>query len=254
DGNQNIVYSNTIGETILAVFHDVTSGNNWITFNKFDSSARVILHAEPSAVTGYDETKADLLNLVSGNYQYLSDSSGLIDTYIYGASTTATSSSAGDVTGYLKDVKLQKGETGTAILQSEQQYFSQTGASTIYPIATRSVYRNTDGTGAETTSYSYTWFTGTTQMQSMTVTKPLISTSQNGPGGTANDTESTYFDTYGRPIWHKEGDGFLNYTEYDQNTGAVTKTIIDVDTTRTSDFSNLPTGWSTPSGGDLHLI
>src|SRR5262249_26031953 len=92
------------------------------------------------------------------------------------------------------------------------------------------------------------------QMQSMTVTKPLISTSQNGPGGTANDTESTYFDTYGRPIWHKEGDGFLNYTEYDQNTGAVTKTIIDVDTTRTSDFSNLPTGWSTPSGGDLHLI
>jgi YD repeat-containing protein len=37
-------------------------------------------------------------------------------------------------------------------------------------------------------------------------------------------------------------------------TGAVTKTIDDVDTTRTTDFTNLPTGWTTPSGGGLHLI
>ena len=33
----------------------------------------------------------------------------------------------------------------------------------------------------------------------------------------------------------------------------VTKVIRDVDTTQTSTFSNLPTGWSTPSGGGLHL-
>src|SRR5439155_9614164 len=110
------------------------------------------------------------------NYQSLADNTGLIVDYVYGSSTTATSSSAGNVLGYLQDVKIQKGELGTAIEQSNQQYFSQTGASTIYPVATQTVYRNTDGTGGETTSLSYTWFTGTTQMQSLTVTKPVIST------------------------------------------------------------------------------
>ena len=32
------------------------------------------------------------------------------------------------------------------------------------------------------------------------------------------------------------------------------KTIDDVDTTQTGDFTGLPSGWSTPSGGGLHLI
>src|SRR5207244_13659614 len=61
-------------------------------------------------------------------------------------------------------------------------------------------------------------------------------------------------DTVGRPIWVKDGDGFLHYIEYDSATGAVTKTIADVDTTKTSDFANLPAGWATPAGGGLHLI
>ena len=86
----------------------------------------------------------------------------------------------------------------------------------------------------------------------MTTTLPTISTSQNGPNSA--DSSVTYFDAYGRPIWTKDADGFINYTEYDQATGAVTKMITDVDTTQTGDFSNLPSGWSTPSGGGLHLI
>src|SRR5205823_2686913 len=68
------------------------------------------------------------------------------------------------------------------------------------------------------------------------------------------DQEAVYNDTYGRPIWRKDADGYLTYTAYDQPTGAVVKTITDVDTTHTSDFQNLPSGWSTPSGGGLHLI
>ena len=50
------------------------------------------------------------------------------------------------------------------------------------PEATYTVYRNDDGTGAETTSYAYTWYTGTVQMESMTTTLPVISAAQNGPG------------------------------------------------------------------------
>jgi len=42
-------------------------------------------------------------------------------------------------------------------------------------------------------------------------------------------------------------------TPYEQATGAVIETIMDVNMTQTSAFANLPTGWTTPSGGGLHL-
>src|SRR5262249_35087985 len=133
------------------------------------------------------------------------------------------------------------------------QYFAHTaGSVTVNPVATRTVYRNTDGTGAETTSFAYTWFSSSAQVQSVTATLPVISSTQNGPG--TADTATVVDDSYGRPIWSKDGDGFINYTAYDPATGAVVKTITDVDTSRTGDFTGLPSGWSTPSGGGLHLV
>jgi hypothetical protein len=58
----------------------------------------------------------------------------------------------------------------------------------------------------------------------------------------------------GRVTWHRNGDGFIDYTAYDPGTGAVVKQITDVNTADTADFSGLPTGWSTPTGGGLELI
>src|SRR5262249_57801648 len=99
-----------------------------------------------------------------------------------------------------------------------------------------------NGTGAETTSYSYSWRTtptGTTaQIQAQTVSRPVVSAAQNGPG--TPDVETTVFDVYGRPTWHRDPDGFLTFTGYDQATGAVLKTITDVDTTRTYDLEDRP--------------
>src|SRR5436189_102414 len=82
---------------------------------------------QPPAIPRYEETRPDLLNNQAGNYQYLNDSTGLIENVSYGTSTTATSSTAGDVNGYEKQRSLQRGETGTAILQSSHQYYSRTG-------------------------------------------------------------------------------------------------------------------------------
>jgi RHS repeat-associated protein len=48
----------------------------------------------------------------------------------------------------------------------------------------------------------------------MTVTYPLIGTSQNGPG-TSADQETVVFDTVGRPIWTRDGRGILTYIGYD---------------------------------------
>jgi YD repeat-containing protein len=239
---------------MLAVYHDAGSGNNWDQFNKYDGQGRLILSPQPSAVNGYNDSYSDLLHYVSGSgYQYLNNNSGLISVIDYGSSTTATASTAGDVTGYQKDDKIEQGQNGTAIKLDSQQYFLQSaGSTTIYPLANSTQYRNTDGTGAETTSYSYTFFAGTVQVQSLAVSLPVISSAQNGPG--TAEVSTTFNDNYGRPIWTKDADGFLTYTAYDQATGSVIKTISDVNTTDTGDFSNLPTGWTTPVGGGLELI
>src|SRR5262249_34927209 len=97
DGNQNIVYTNFAGEVMLAIYKDTTSGQQWLTFYKYDGAGRLILAAQLSAVTGYDEHQPDLLayNSSTNNYFYLADSTGLIETVSYYTSTTAGETTAG---------------------------------------------------------------------------------------------------------------------------------------------------------------
>ena len=260
DGNTNTVYTNYAGEVMLKDFYNSSDtansaiqGKHWITLNRFDSQGRLVETAEPSVVTGYSATYADLLNFVSGTSSYLSSSSGVIHLFDFGTSTTATSTTAGDVIGYAKDEKIQVGQSGTASLLWSRQYISHAaGGVTIYPQANSTVCRNTNGTGAETTSYAYTWYAGTNQIYSVAASAPIISSTQNGPGSA--DTTTVVLDAYGRPTWAKDADGFLHYTAYDNATGAVVTSIVDVDTTQTSLFTNLPSGWSTPTGGGLNLV
>jgi YD repeat-containing protein len=247
------VYSNFAAQVMLAALTDVSSGLSYLDYYQY-AAGQLVLHANPSAVTGYDDSRPDLLNNQSGNYQYLSDTTGLIDTVTYAGGTTASSGGPGDVLDYISQTAEQRGEPGTAVPQGGAQYLARTGGTgaTIYVGATDTVYRNSDGSGAEATSAALTWQGNTYQVASATVSLPVISAAQNGPG--TADTEKTIYDQFGRPIWFMDADGFIHYTEYDQATGAVTKSITDVDTTRTGDFSNLPAGWSTPAGGGLHLI
>ena len=253
DSTTNTVYTNALGQVMLKVYTDASS-SQWITYYRYDSQGRLILQANPSAVSGFSDTYADLVHYTSGNAQYLRDSDGLITTYTYASTTTATTSTAGDVAGYLKEVDITHGETGTAVPQESMTYIAHTDSSgnTVDQTATDTVYRNDNGTGGETTSYSYTYQSGTNQVASETTTLPTVTTAENGSNSA--DSTTTVFDQYGRPVWTKDQGGFINYTQYDTLTGAVTKTITDVDTTRTSDFTNLPTGWTTPSGGGLHHI
>jgi YD repeat-containing protein len=255
DGNSNVVYTNEAAQVMLFDYHDAGASSDWDKFYEYDSNANVILAASPSAVTGYNDSYADLLHYTSGSYAYLRSSSGLITTYDYASNTTATTLSPGNVADYLEDTKVQQGQSGSGILVSSQLYIahSSTGSPTVYPIASATVYRNTNGTGGETTSYSYTWGSLGNIPEVITVSKPLIGTSQNGPGGTANDVTTTYYDYRGRPTWVMDTDGFINYTQYDTLSGAVTETITDVNTSSPGCPSGLPSGWSTPSGGGLNL-
>ncbi len=257
DSSTNTVFTNAYGEVMLRDFHDSVSGSDWDYFTEFDSAGRPILTAQPSAVTGYSSTYSDLLHKTSGNYQYLSNSAGLLLLTAYYTSTTATGTSAGGVTGDIEESEVEQGQTGTAVETEAYQYYNYSATVsgttiTVDPVATDEVFSGTGGTGGRTTSYSYTWFSSSTVEQSETVTYPVVSSGQNGPG--TADTETTYFNTLALPIWKMDGDGFLTYLAYDQATSAVVKQIDDVNTADTGDFSNLPTGWTTPSGGGLELI
>jgi RHS repeat-associated protein len=65
---------------------------------------------------------------------------------------------------------------------------------------------------------------------------------------------TTYFDGYGNAQWIQDPDGFIQYFAYDLATGAQTTEIDDVNTVDTGEFTNLPSGWQTPSGGGLNLV
>ncbi len=230
------------------------------------ATATQIMEAQPSAVNLPDslstlEAYPDLLNQTgtSGSgvpeYEYLNNSSGEIDLTDYYATTTATSSTPGGAAGYEEDTKIVQGQEGTPILQTSTDYYAITGgSSTIYPTADFTQYRNTDGTGAETTSYSYTFFSGTVQMQSMTTSLPVVDAAQNGADTAATSTD--VYDANGNVIWSMDANGFITYNQYDPTTQALIKTIQDVNTDDTSDFDagTLPSGWTTPSGGGLELI
>ncbi len=226
DGNQNILYSNCLGQVMLKVFNDVTgsgspSGQQQRTYYQYDSLGRLILQAEPSAVTGYDESSADLLVDQSGNYQYLADAAGTVYVYQYGASTTATATTAGDVEGLFKTATAQQGELGSGLLLETTDYFVNTYASrTTVVVANDTVY--TDGTTAtaETTSYAYTWHTDTVAILSMTATLPAV-LRDNTPTHSVYEYE---YNLYGQVV--QATDALDVVTVYTRDTlGQVTETV-----------------------------
>jgi RHS repeat-associated protein len=236
DNNQNVVYTNGDGQVMLKVYVDAPGTLNerkWATFYEYDSDGRVAMRAEPSAVESYDDNYADLLHKVSGHYADLNDSEGLITTYSYYGSTTAGSLTPGGVVGYLERVSIKHGQTDDPIPQSDQEYISRTANGvTIYLLATSTVYVEEDGTDPLTTEYAYTF--SDLAVESITTTDP------------AEGETVVFFDSYGRPVWRKDEAGVLFYTEYDTLSGAVVKTISDVNVYDTSDFTALPPGWDSP--------
>ncbi len=243
DGNQIVVYTNYIGQVMLKEL--ISGSDSWIEYHQFDSDSHEILMAEPSAITSYSDSSADL-NVT------LKASEGLIHLTEYYPPASSSSSSGGTSgpAGYKKSESLKKGSGGTPVLQKSWEYTSQTvSGNTIYPKSKETVYRNDDGTGAIETSFSYAFYSGTLRMQQITTTLPTVPTSQNGSGVAA--TVKSYQDEYGNLTWSMDARGYITRMKYDLTTGAMTQKIQDVDTSIETDA---PSGWTTPSDGGLNLI
>ncbi len=261
DSSLRIRYCNYAGQTMLSV--DKSGADQWCEFWLYNEQARIILHAEPSAISGYDDQYADLLHKVGGDYEFLKDNDGLIETFTYHFES-----------GWRASQSLQRGEFGSSIKLREFEYVSCCGASssssssssassassgssssgtagtvcrwflsksTVYP-------SDTDQTVKQVTSYAYTFYSGTCAVEEKTTTYPVVSADQNGSGVAATVRE--YFDINGNLIWQMDERGFITRTKYDVATGAITQQIQDVDTSVETDA---PSGWTTPSGGGLNL-
>jgi hypothetical protein len=253
DGSTDTVYTNYVMEVMLDDHYDPSGGLHTDHFYGYDYQSQLTLSAAPSAVTGYSDSCADLLHNQNGSYQYLTNTSGLTARFDYYTTTTATETAAGGVARYLQDVQVQQGQQGALVPQEAWQYYAHAFQNqTVAPVASDTVYRNSDGSGAETTSATYTWVSGTARLQSETDTAPVASAAENGPG--TADVTTTYFDQFGNAQWVKDPDGYIQYFAYDTATGAAVRAIDDVDTTQTGEFTNLPSGWSTPAGGGLNLV
>ena len=179
-------------------------------------------------------------------------------------SNLAGQTTDGGVPGFVQDRYVQDGLSGASILLEQLKYRCRTsGGSTDAVLSYDEVYRNADGTGAETTTYVPTWSSldGVTQPLSVTAALPVVSPSENGSGSA--DATTVVYDAYGRAVWTKDAAGYITYAAYDDATGAVIETIDDVNMTgNTSDSQfqsaktllNGLTGWTTPAGGGLNLV
>jgi RHS repeat-associated protein len=226
---------------MLDIYKDVLTGNQWRQYFVFNTDSSLASIANPSAVTGHDESLPGLVTSA-----HLPDNTGFWRLYEYYATTNLP---AGAVAKYLSASKIRQGELGTPILTDSHTFTSRTGtAGTIYPMATHTRYRNTDGTGAMTLTLGYTWQGATTEILQQSKTYPVVPTLQNGSGVATSSTMQ--FDAFGRVTWTKDEDGFIHAAEFDPLSGALTKRIIDVNT---ASVANEPAGWVTPAGGGLHL-
>src|SRR5438876_4383886 len=59
----------------------------------------------------------------------------------------------------------------------------------------------------------------------ITISKPLVSASENGPG--AADVETRTYDPYERLTQVTDADGFVHTWQYDAATSAVTQSVVD---------------------------
>jgi hypothetical protein len=150
DNSTGTVYTNYVMEVMLDDHYDPAGGLHTDHYYAYNPLGQLTLAAAPSAVLGYNDSYPDLLNNQSSTY--LSTGSGLITRYDYYGTTTATETAAGGVIGYRQDVKIQQGQQGPLVTQESWQYYAHSaGGQTVAPVASDTVYRNTNGTGGETT-------------------------------------------------------------------------------------------------------
>ena len=122
DGTERIVYSNARTQPMLEVIRTTEGGvtKQQGTYTRYNARGQAIWQVSPEAINlpanlAEIEQYPDLLNEVAGNFQYISDSSGLIEVTNYATATTATATTAGSVDRFVSSTAVMRGDRGTAV-------------------------------------------------------------------------------------------------------------------------------------------
>jgi RHS repeat-associated protein len=260
--------SNSHSDVIFAMNagHDGTSWQFDRSFVKYNSDRQPEWLATNTAVTGYDtewNVPVDDPN-VSGDFDQISASSGLIYAYRWhsGSDTgvvDATETVAGEYKNALRSVGVINGSTGllgsnpwgSITKISDHLWKVKTSGDVVQVLkGSEEEYETTSTT--RITGYDYLWHSGSLQIDQMKVTLPSVSTGSNGPATSA--IETAWYDTWGREIWNQDGDGFLHFSEYDANTGALVRSLDGVDTALGSNGSgSLPANRPVTAASGPHV-
>ena len=95
-----------------------------------------------------------------------------------------------------------------------------------------------------TTSWSYTYFSGTVRIEQRTTTNPVVTTAQNGSNSTTVQRE--LYDEFGYLIATQDERGYINQYHYDNTLGVMTQQVVD-------DNAPSGSGWTANSGTRLQL-
>lgn len=227
DGTRETAFSNAYAETMVSALRESGGNREWVTYTKYDAAGRAVMTANPSAVTGYDAAKSDLVHYVAGNAQYLRDDGGLISFIDYAA---VTNPFVGSVAGYVSGTRIANGEFAASVPQTAFTYDTRTlGSASIHPVHSSTIFRNADGSGAQTTTFAYDYYPGTLQPSIVYTTLPVVAAGQNGPGFAS--VSAAAFDAYGRQNWSRDAAGAISLAERDLATGAVVRLVEDVSQT-----------------------
>jgi YD repeat-containing protein len=246
DGSKIVVYSNYAAQVMLKVRIDSTGTSMWATYYRYQSDGQVMWEAMPSAVEipvgGLSVMAAfsDLMNASSGTYQFLNSSGGLINVTSY------------DSMGNLLTQGVQQGSTGTTVAVMSYTYTSNnTSGNIITPVLTESSY---NGSSTITMTYGYNWSSGTNVMTLRQTSLPIISTAQNGPGGTTPLTIIEQFDSFGNLIQRTDERGVVNQYSYSLYQSRMTEQVLNYNTSASGLVGyNVTTDYTYDTQGRLTL-
>jgi YD repeat-containing protein len=254
DGSVESVYSNYAGEVMLDSMSPQGLPGTWNTAYIYDDAGRMILQAMPSAVSDYDPKSPDLLDKMSdGTYCFLDPDSGLIDQTIYADATTVDASHP---EGYAIETDLLHGDQGLAdtvsataddicVPMSRTTYVAHTySGTTIYVVASQKQYADANYGDAQTSDITYVEWNHF-QPTDVKGAPPTISTSQHGTG--SSQPVESWYDQYGRVQFSEDALGYIDYTAYDNATGAVTYSVVDADP---NDLPDEPAAGAKPTRDD----
>ena len=195
-GSYVVTFTNFRGDVLLREVKETAGAqDSAVEYFQYDDNGNLILHATPAAVESYSYNASSLSVTLQAN-------EGLIHVYEYYTQTTTASGGVG-VNGFRQYDKIKKGSSGTPITLRKYEYTErsvpvvlESGSSssssssssgsppmfTIYPLLWETVYRNEDGTGAITTSYSYAWHPNSLQIEQRVTTLPAVPAEQGGSG------------------------------------------------------------------------